>query len=326
MKFANFVHLHTHSQYSLLDGACKIDPLIELAKKFKMPALAITDHGNLFAAAEFYKKATKAGIKPIIGTEAYVAAGSRFDKRPSDKYPDGGFHLVLLAKNRTGYQNMIRLSSLGFLEGFYHRPRIDKELLRENSEGIIALSACLKGEVNWNLLRGNVDTAVQAARELQEIFGEGNFFLEMQNHGIDKEELLLPMINTIHRQTGIPLVATNDCHYLYREDWEAHDILLALQSHRDYKGLNKDVLNDPNRMRYDMQDLFVKNREEMFSSFKKHHKYIPDKEINQMLDRTVEVAERCQHSLIRKSMIMPKLEIPEITLKGKKDEVLLSKV
>jgi len=294
MKFANFVHLHTHSQYSLLDGACKIDPLIELAKKYKMPALAITDHGNLFAAAEFYKKATKAGIKPIIGTEAYVAAGSRLDKRPSGKYPDGGFHLVLLAKNRTGYQNLIRLSSLGYLEGFYHRPRIDKELLRENSDGIIALSACLKGEVNWNLLKGNVDIAVEAALELQEIFGEGNFYLEMQNHGIDKEEMLLPMINTIHRQTGIPLVATNDCHYLYREDWEAHDALLCIQTGK--------LISDSDRMRYSTDQIYFKSPEEMTELFADH----PD-----AIENTIKIAEACNLEMEMGHFHLPHFPIPE---------------
>ncbi|MDH3937805.1 MAG: PHP domain-containing protein, partial [candidate division Zixibacteria bacterium] len=175
VKHANFVHLHTHSQYSLLDGACRLDALIALAKEHRMPALAVTDHGNMFGAIEFYKKANRAGIKPIIGIEAYVAGGSRHEKQPSKQWPDGGFHLVLLARNLTGYKNLIKLSTAGFLEGFYHRPRIDKQLLREHSDGLIASSACLKGEVNWNLLRGNTEAAVAAARELQDIFGPEGF-------------------------------------------------------------------------------------------------------------------------------------------------------
>jgi len=294
MKFANYVHLHTHSQYSLLDGACKLDPLIELAKQYKMPALAITDHGNLFAAAEFYKKATRAGIKPIIGTESYVAAGSRFDKRPSGKFPDGGFHLVLLAKNRTGYQNLIKLSSAGFLEGFYHRPRIDKEILRECAEGLIALSACLKGEVSWNLLHGNVDGAVQAAVELQEIFGEGNFYLEMQNHGIDKEQMLIPMIHTIHRQTGIPLVATNDCHYLHREDWEAHDALLCIQTGK--------LVSDQDRMRYSTDQIYFKSAEEMTELFA---------EFPEAIENTIKIAEACNLEIEMGHMHLPHFPIPE---------------
>ncbi|MEW5922957.1 MAG: DNA polymerase III subunit alpha [Candidatus Zixiibacteriota bacterium] len=294
MKFANFVHLHTHSQYSLLDGACKLDPLIELAKKHRMPALAITDHGNLFGAAEFYKKATRAGIKPIIGTEAYVAAGSRLDKKPSGKYPDGGFHLVLLARNKTGYKNLIKLSSAGFLEGFYHRPRIDKELLREHSEGLFALTACLKGEVNWNLLQGKVDDAVRAALELRDIFGEGNLFLEMQNHGMEKEALLLPMIHTIHRQTGIPLVATNDCHYLNREDWEAHDALLCIQTGK--------LISDHDRMRYNTDQIYFKSTEEMTELFGDYPEAI---------ENTIKIAEACNLEMEMGHLHLPHFPIPE---------------
>jgi len=293
MKFANFIHLHTHSHYSLLDGACKIDALIDLAKSYRMPALAITDHGNMFAAAEFYKKAALAGIKPIIGTEAYVAAGSRFDKKPSDKFPSGGFHLVILAKNQTGYKNLIKLSSAGFLEGFYHRPRIDKQLLREHSEGLIALSACLKGEVNWYLLRGEPDKAVEVAVELNDIFGEGNFFLEMQNHGLDKEELLLPMIYTIHRQTGIPIVATNDCHYLKQQDSEAHDALLCIQTGK--------LISDTDRMRYNTDQIYFKSSEEMTELFKDYPEAI---------ENTVRIAEKCSLELEMGKLHLPHFPIP----------------
>jgi len=294
MKFSNFVHLHTHSQYSLLDGACKLDAVIELAKEYKMPALALTDHGNMFGAAEFYKKATRAGIKPIIGTEAYVAGGSRFDKRPSTTSPDGGYHLVLLARNQAGYKNLIKLSSAGYLEGFYHRPRIDKELLREHSEGIIALSACLKGEVNWHLLRSDPDKAVLAARELQDIFGEGNFYLEMQNHGLEKEELLIPMINTIHRETGIPLVATNDCHYLKQEDAEAHDALLCIQTGK--------FVSDQDRMRYSTDQIYFKSPDEMRQVFS---------EYPEALENTVKIAERCNLEIKMDKLYLPHFPIPE---------------
>ena len=293
MKFANFIHLHTHSQYSLLDGACQLDAVIELAKKYKMPALAITDHGNLFGAAEFYKKATKAGIKPIIGTEAYIAGGSRFDKKPSGSYPDGGFHLVLLAKNQTGYKNLIKLSTAGYLEGFYHRPRVDKELLRAHSEGLMALSACMKGEVNWYLLHGEPEKAASTAIELNEIFGAGNFFLEMQNHGLEREKLLIPMIYTIHRETGIPLVATNDCHYLKQADWEAHDALLCIQTGKQ--------VTDSDRMRYDTDQIYFKSPEEMQALFG---------DFPEAMENTIKIAEECNVEIEMGRLHLPHFPIP----------------
>jgi DNA polymerase-3 subunit alpha len=293
MKFANFVHLHTHSQYSLLDGACVLEKAIDLAKQYKMPALAITDHGNLFGAAEFFKKATKAGIKPIIGTEAYVAGGSRFDKKPSTVFPDGGFHLVLLAKNQTGYKNLIKLSTAGFLEGFYHRPRIDKELLREHAEGLIGLSACMKGEVNWYLLHGAPEKAVASAREMNEIFGEGNFYLELQNHGLEKEKLLIPMITTIHRDTGIPLVVTNDCHYLRRQDWEAHDALLCIQTGK--------LVSERDRMKYETDQIYFKSPDEMEALFGDYP---------EGLRNTIKIAEECNVEIEMGKLYLPHFPIP----------------
>ncbi|MFH2036479.1 MAG: DNA polymerase III subunit alpha [Candidatus Zixiibacteriota bacterium] len=293
MKHANFVHLHLHSQYSLLDGACKIDPLIELAKEFNMAALAVTDHGNLFGAAEFYKKATKAGIKPIIGMEAYISAGSRFDRKQVGSYPAGGFHLVLLARNNQGYKNLIKLSSAGYLEGFYHRPRIDKQVLREHAEGLIALTACLKGEVNYHLLHNDPEKAIESAVEYNEIFGEGNFFLEMQNHGIDKELLLIPMVNTIHRQTGIPLIVTNDCHYLRQEDAEAHDALLCIQTGK--------FISDTDRMRYSTDQIYFKSAEEISELFS---------EYPEAVENTVKIAERCNVEIEMGKLYLPKFEIP----------------
>ncbi|MDZ4724077.1 MAG: DNA polymerase III subunit alpha [candidate division Zixibacteria bacterium] len=293
MKFANFVHLHTHSQYSLLDGACRLDAAIEMAREYKMPALAITDHGNLFGAAEFYKKAIKAGVKPIIGTEAYVAGGSRFDKKPSSVYPDGGFHLVLLAKNRIGYQNLLKLSTAGYLEGFYHRPRIDKALLKQYSEGLIATSACMKGEVNWNLLKGDTEAAVASARELAEIFGEGNFYLEIQDHGIEKEKWLIPRVDAISRETGIPLVVTNDCHYLKQEHAEAHDCLLCIQTGK--------LVEDTNRMKYNSDQIYFKSPQEMeyqFGDFKT------------ALENTVHIAESCNVELEFGKLLLPIFPIP----------------
>ncbi|MFZ1684829.1 MAG: DNA polymerase III subunit alpha [Candidatus Zixiibacteriota bacterium] len=293
MKYSNFVHLHTHSQYSLLDGACRLDSVIALAKEFKMPALAITDHGNMFAAIEFYKKASKAGIKPIIGTEAYVAGGSRFDKKPSNIYPNGGFHMILLAKDITGYRNLMKLSTAGFLEGFYHRPRIDRELLKQHSEGLIATTACLAGEVNWHLQRGETDQAVATAREFEEIFGKGNFFIEIQDHGLEKEKLVMPKLIAISKETGIPLVATNDCHYLRREDWEAHDALLCIQTDRK--------VDDTDRMRYNSDQIYFKSPQEMEQVFGDY---------KEAMENTVRIAEACNLEMELGQLKLPVFPIP----------------
>ncbi|MBD3403454.1 DNA polymerase III subunit alpha [candidate division GN15 bacterium] len=294
MKFANFVHLHTHSQYSLLDGACRLNEVIERAKDLKMPALAITDHGNMFGAVEFYKKATKAGIKPIIGVEAYCAGGSRLDKKPSSEYPDGGFHLILLAKNNTGYENLMKLCSTAYLDGFYHRPRIDKEVLRRHAEGLIGTSACLKGEVNWYLFQGKVDEAVATARELRDIFGEGNFYLEIQNHGLEAEIEKIPKMDAISRETGIPLVVTNDCHYLRQEDAEAHDALLCIQTGKQ--------VDDEKRMRYNTDQIYFKSAEEMeqvFGDFKP------------AMENTLRIAEECNVEIEMGELKLPIFPIPK---------------
>lgn len=293
MSYSNFVHLHTHSHYSLLDGASKIDDLIAKAKEYKMRALAVTDHGNLFGAIEFYKKATKAGVKPIIGIEAYVAGGSRLDKKPSNKFPDGGFHMVLLAKNHKGYQNLVKLSSAAFLEGFYHRPRMDKEILRQHCEGLIATSACLKGEVNWHLLNGDTEAAVAAARELNEIFGDGNFFLEIQNHGIEKQTTLIPKIEAISRETKIPLVASNDCHYMRQSDVEAHDALICIQTGK--------FMSDHDRLKYNTDQIYFKSEEEM--------KYALG-DYKEALENTVNISEKCNLELELGKLKLPVFPIP----------------
>jgi len=294
VKHSNFVHLHTHSQYSLLDGACRLDELIELAREYRMPALAVTDHGNMFGAIEFYKKASRAGIKPIIGMEAYVAGGSRFDKQPSKEHPDGGYHLVLLARNLTGYKNLIKLSTAGFLEGFYHRPRLDKQLLREHADGLLASSACLKGEVNWHLLRGNTEAAVATAREYQDVFGEEYFFLEVQNHGLEKEQQLLGKIEAIARETGIPMLATNDCHYLRQRDYEAHDALLCIQTGK--------LVEDRDRMRYNTDQIYFKTADEM-------EKALGD--FRPALENTIRVAEACNLELELGKLKLPVYPIPK---------------
>ncbi len=293
MKFAPFVHLHTHTQYSLLDGANRIDDLIAKAVAYKMPALAMTDHGNMFGAIEFYKKATKAALKPIIGCEAYLAHGSRHDKKPSNKYPDGGFHLLLLAKNLTGYKNLMKLTSYGYLEGFYHRPRLDKELLRKHSEGLIATSACLQGEVNWHLMNGYTDEAVAYAREMEEIFGKGNFYLEIQNHGLELERQLVPKVIAVSKETGIPLIATNDCHYLNQEDWEAHDALVCIQTGK--------FISDTDRLRYGTDQIYFKSAEEMKQALG---------EYPQALENTLHIAESCNVELELGKLLLPQFPLP----------------
>ncbi|MEW5797208.1 MAG: DNA polymerase III subunit alpha [Candidatus Zixiibacteriota bacterium] len=294
MKYANFVHLHTHSQYSLLDGACRLDAVLELAKELKMPALAITDHGNMFGAIEFYIKALRMGVKPIIGCEAYVAAGSRFTKKPSEKYPESGFHMVLLVKDLTGYRNLMKLTSDAFLEGFYHRPRMDKELLRRHSEGLIATSACLKGEINWNLLNGNTEAAVAAAREMNEIFGPGNFFIEIQNHGLEKEQTLVPKLAAISRETGIPLVATNDCHYIRQQDANAHDALLCIQTGK--------FVSDTDRMRYNTDQIYFKSADEMQQALG---------DFPEALENTLRIAEMCNLELELGRLKLPVFPLPD---------------
>src|SRR5450759_3588826 len=220
-----FVHLHLHTDYSLLDGACKIDRLVERAAKNKMSALAVTDHGNLFATVDFYKAAQSHGIKPIIGCETYVSQQGRATRSETDRYN----HLVLLCANRKGYQNLVKLVSAGYLEGFYYKPRIDKDILARHSEGLIALSGCLRGEVAEALVAENMDAARKAAYEYQDIFGKDNFFLEIQDQRVKHEKNINPMLVKLSAQTGIPLVVTNDCHYLGHDDCNAHDVLLCIQ-------------------------------------------------------------------------------------------------
>jgi len=236
-----YVHLHNHSHFSLLDGACKIDSLTTAAVENNMPALALTDHGNMFGAVEFYKTARKKDLKPIIGVEAYVAPGSRKERKSDKKISDTSYHLVLLAKNITGYRNLMRLVSIGYLEGFYYRPRVDKEVLQKYSEGLIALSACMKGEVPYYLLKKGYDAAKQSALDYREIFKD-DYYLEIHNHGIDEENQIREGLRELSDELSIPLVATNDSHYLKREHYLPHDVLTCLQTRKD-----RDA---PKRIRY----------------------------------------------------------------------------
>jgi DNA polymerase III subunit alpha len=287
---SSFVHLHLHSGFSLLDGACDHDTLAKTAAKYKMPAVAVTDHGNLFGAIGFYEAAKKAGVKPIIGCEMYVAKGSRHDRDPGTGRPN---HLIVLCENEKGYQNLVKLVSKGYLEGFYYKPRIDKELLREHSEGLIGLSACLNGEVSSNVLTGRLEQAEKAASEYQDIFGKDRFFLEIHDHGLEKQRKIIPDMLRIGQRTGIRVVATNDCHYMHQDDCRAHDILLCIQTGK--------TVNDPNRMKFYTDQFYFKTREEMDRVFR---------EIPGVLDQSVDIAERCSLKLQKVDDPFPEFAVP----------------
>ncbi len=284
-----FVHLHLHTDYSLLDGACKIDAMVSRAAEYKMPAVAVTDHGNLFATVELYKAAQAHGVKPIIGCETYVSQQGRKTRSESDRYN----HLVLLCANRKGYQNLVKLVSAGYLEGFYYKPRIDKELLARHSEGLIALSGCLRGEVAEALVAEKPDIARKVAYEYQDIFGKDNFFLEIQNQGLEQEKKINPALVELSGQTGIPLVATNDCHYLGHDDCNAHDVLLCIQTGR--------TVTDTKRLKFQSDQFYVKSYEEMMQVFGE----VPD-----AVWRTAEIAERCETHLEKVPHPFPHFEVP----------------
>ena len=246
----SFTHLHVHTEYSLLDGSNKIKEYVARVKELGMNSAAITDHGVMFGCIDFYKEARAQGIKPILGCEVYVAPGSRFDRETS-RGEDRYYHLVLLAENNTGYSNLMKIVSAGFIDGFYYKPRVDLELLEQYHEGIIALSACLAGEVQRNLLRSMYEEAKRAALRYEEIFGKGNFFLELQDHGIAQQTMVNQALLRMSQETGIGLVATNDIHYTYADDVKPHDILLCLQTGKK--------LADEDRMRYEGGQYYIKS-------------------------------------------------------------------
>ena len=253
-----FTHLHVHTEYSLLDGSNKIKECISRVKELGMDSCAITDHGVMFGVIDFYRAAREAGINPILGCEVYVAPNSRFDRETGggeDRY----YHLVLLAENNTGYGNLMKIVSKGYVEGFYYRPRVDKELLRTYHEGIIALSACLAGEVQRYLMKGLYEEAKRCALEYRDIFGKENYFLELQDHGLQEQKLVNQQLMRMSRETGIPLVATNDVHYTYAQDEKPHDILLCIQTGKK--------LEDEDRMRYEGGQYYLKSPEEMEALF-----------------------------------------------------------
>ncbi len=290
----SFVHLHVHTEYSLLDGSNKIKECISRVKELGMNSVAITDHGCMFGVIDFYKAAKAAGIKPVLGCEVYVAPGSRFDKEAVGRGDDRYYHLVLLAENQTGYQNLVKIVSRGYTEGYYYKPRVDMALLREYHEGIIALSACLAGEVQRNLVRGMYSEGKAAALRYEEIFGKGNFFLELQDHGIAEQQTANQALLRLHQETGIELVATNDVHYTYAEDEKPHDILLCLQTGKK--------LDDEDRMRYEGGQYYIKSEKEMRTLFP----YAPE-----ALENTQKIADRCNVEIEFGVTKLPKYDVPE---------------
>ncbi len=296
MSTPQFVHLHLHTEYSLLDGAIRIDELIRQAKAYGMPAVAITDHGNMFGAVEFFKKARKSEIKPIIGCEVYVAPQSRFDKTKVNKDPgmpeEASFHLTLLAQNEEGYKNLTRLVTRSYLEGFYYKPRIDMELLGEHSRGLIALSGCLKGEIPYNIVHENMERAISTAKKLKEIFGD-NFFLELQSNSLPEQVIANRGLLDIGKKLQIEFVATNDCHYLHRSDAMAHEVLLCIQTGKTIK--------DEKRLKFQTDEFYFKSPEEMYSAFK---------EIPKALENTLIIADKCNFDFSLGEYKLPKYDVP----------------
>ena len=290
----SFAHLHVHTEYSLLDGSNKIKECVARVKELGMNSVAITDHGVMYGVIDFYRAARAAGIKPILGCEVYVAPGSRFDKEAVGSGEDRYYHLVLLAENNQGYSNLMKIVSKGFVEGFYYKPRVDLSLLEKYHEGIIALSACLAGEVARFLTRGMYEDAKKAALRYQDIFGKGNFFLELQDHGIPEQQNVNQQLLKMHRETGIELVATNDVHYTLAEDAQPHDVLLCLQTGKK--------LADEDRMRYEGGQYYVKSPEEMERLFP----YAPE-----ALENTHKIAQRCHVEIEFGVTKLPKFDVPE---------------
>lgn len=292
MDRSDFVHLHVHSQYSLLDGAIRFEDLFDRAKRYGMKAVALTDHGNMSGTIEFYQKAIAHGIKPIVGCEVYVAPGSRFDKKATEG-GEGNYHLTLLVRNRTGYYNLLKLVSLAWLEGFYYKPRVDKELLARHQEGLIALSGCLKGEVAFHAARGDMKRAMEVAQRYVEIYGRDRFYIEIQRNGVENQTLINERLKEVARSLHLPLVATNDCHYLDRKDAKAHEVLLCLQTGK--------TLQDESRLRFASEEFHFKSAEAMKDLFRDE----PDAIAN-----TVAIADQCNLEIRFDEKHIPKITIP----------------
>ncbi|MFP4081226.1 MAG: DNA polymerase III subunit alpha [Candidatus Aminicenantes bacterium] len=287
-----FVHLHNHSEFSILDGALKIDSLIEAAWKSNMPALALTDHGNIFGAVNFFRRAEKKGIKPILGCELYVAPQSRFHKK-AEKGKSVHFHLVVLVKNEKGYKNLCQLITKSYLEGFYYRPRIDKEILAQYGEGLVGLSGCIKGEISHFLLSGEEDKAERAALEYASIFSRGDFYLELQDHGLKEEKEANPLLVALGKRLGLPVVATNDCHYLHKSDAETQDILICIQT-------NKKV-GDQDRIRFGTDQFYFKSSSEMMDLFK---------DVPEAVKNTAKIASQCHFKFPTSGHFLPQFKAP----------------
>ncbi len=287
-----FVHLHLHSEYSLLDGACRVKDLVQACRHMDMPAVAVTDHGNLFGAIEFYTAAKAAGIKPIIGCEVYVAPGDRRD-REARGLGEASYHLILLAQNLTGYRNLIKLTTIGYLEGFYYKPRVDKEVLREYSEGLIATSACLGGEIPTALLKKNTAAAKAVIEEYLQIFGPERFFLELQNHGLPEQKEVNPQLADLAQQLGVGIVAANDVHYLTHDDVEAHDVLCCIAT--------RSRVNDENRFKFGSDQLYLKSATEMATALADYP---------EALANTTRIADMCNLELDFSRRYAPKFEPP----------------
>ena len=288
----SFVHLHVHTEYSLLDGAARIKNAVKKAARLGMPALAVTDHGVMFGVVDFYKACLKEGVKPVLGCEVYVAPRTMADRSP--RVDDSPFHLVLLAENEEGYRNLLKLVSMGYTEGFYYKPRVDKEVLAAHSRGLIALSGCIAGEVASRVLAGSPEKALQAAMEYRDIFGAGNYYLELQDHGFEEQRIANRELLKISKKTGIPLVTTNDVHYVDKEHAEMQDVLLCIQTGK--------TVDDPSRMKFQSQELFLKSREEMELNFG---------EVREAMDITLAIAERCNVGLTFGELVLPDYTVPE---------------
>lgn len=286
-----FIHLHVHTEFSLLDGSSRIEDLLDRTKELGMDAIAITDHGAMFGVIKFYKEAYNRGIKPILGSEVYVAINKYTEKEPKDK---NQYHLVLLAENNIGYRNLMNIVSEGYVNGFYYKPRVDHDVLAKYSEGIIALSACLAGEVQTHILNGNYNKAKEIALKYNEIFGQNNFFLELQDHGMEEQKWVNQQLIKMSKETGIPLVATNDVHYLKRDDAIVHDVLLCIQTGK--------TIDDTDRMKFPTDQFYLKSYDEMKSIFGS---------VEEALENTVRIAERCNVTLDFDTLHLPEYKVPE---------------
>lgn len=301
----SFIHLHNHSEFSILDGALKIDSLVEAAWKSKMPALALTDHGNIFGAVNFFRQCKERGIKPILGCELYMAPQSRLEKKTEKGRPNH-FHLIVLVKDGQGYRNLCHLITKSYLDGFYYRPRIDKELLAHCSEGLIAFSGCLKGEISYYLGLDEKDKAEMAAQEYASLFPKGNFYLELQDHGLEGQKRVNPLLVDLSHKLDLPLVVTNDCHYLTKDDAESHDILLCIQTNKK--------LTDQDRIRFETDEFYFKSSEEMVGLFK---------DVPEAIKNTAKIASQCHFDFPTSEHFLPQFQAPEgVSLREYFDQVV----